>query len=603
MKTNRSKLVALAAVAVVAAICQWGFGHPGWAQIIITLAGAVIALSMLWGMVKKLRQGDYGVDLLAIIAITSSLAVGEYWAAMVILLMLIGGDALEDYANAKAHSELKALLDNTPRVAHRIADGQQKSVSVNDLQVGDVVKVLPGELVPVDGQVTAGESTVNESSLTGESLPLAKKAGDELLSGSVNGDGALTMTVKKRAADSQYQQLVALIQEADQKPAKFVRLADRYALPFTIISLVIGGLAWAFSGDPVRFAQVLVVASPCPLILAAPVAFVSGMSRASADGIVVKSGDIIEKLATAKSAAFDKTGTLTSGQLAVSAVVPAAGVTDTQLLQLAASAEQGSNHVLAQSIVEKAGEEGLVLSQLDQLEEVTAQGVAAEIAGQTIKVGKRRFVAPDEEIVPATTTAVYVSVDGHYYGRIELADELRPEAPETIDELRVAGVKTIIMVTGDNATIANRIAQRLNITKVFAGLLPKDKITHLQSVPEEERPSIMVGDGVNDAPVLKVADVGIAMGARGSTAASESADVVILTDNLRKVANAVEIAEDTLAIAKHAVLIGIFVCIGLMLIASTGIVPTIIGALLQEVVDTVCILWGLRARRGSRQLN
>lgn len=603
MKTNRSKLVVMAVIAAAAAVCQWVFHHPGWAQLIITVAGSVIAISMLMGMVKKLRSGDYGVDLLAIIAITSALAVSEYWAAMVILLMLIGGDALEDYANQKAHGELKSLLDNTPRTAHRLVGPKQQSISVNDLAVGDQVKVLPGELVPVDGRVLAGRSTVNESSLTGESLPLTKQVGDELLSGSVNGDAALTMVVEKRAADSQYQQLVALIKEADQQPAHFVRLADRYAIPFTIISLLIGAAAWLVSKDPVRFAQVMVVASPCPLILAAPVAFVSGMSRSSANGIVVKSGDVVEKLATARSAAFDKTGTLTSGQLTVSDVVPVPGVDKSTLLQLVASAEQGSNHVLAHSIVQRAQDDGLTLSSPSKVEEVTAQGVVAEINGRQVKAGKLAFVAPGQDQQLADTTAVYAAVDGHYYGRIELADQLRPEAPTTINELRETGIKTIIMVTGDNETIAKRIAKKIGITKVFANLLPKDKISRLQDLPESERPSIMVGDGVNDAPVLKVADVGIAMGARGSTAASESADVVILTDNLHKVANAVQIAEDTLAIAKHAVLIGIFVCIGLMLIASTGIVPTIIGAFLQEVVDTVCILWGLRARHGSRQLN
>lgn len=603
MKTNRSKLVVMAVIAAAAAVCQWVFYHPGWAQLIITVAGAVIAISMLMGMVKKLRSGDYGVDLLAIIAITSALAVSEYWAAMVILLMLIGGDALEDYANQKAHGELKSLLDNTPRTAHRLVGPKQQSISVNDLAVGDQVKVLPGELVPVDGRVLAGRSTVNESSLTGESLPLTKQVGDELLSGSVNGDAALTMVVEKRAADSQYQQLVALIKEADQQPAHFVRLADRYAIPFTLISLLIGAAAWLVSKDPVRFAQVMVVASPCPLILAAPVAFVSGMSRSSANGIVVKSGDVVEKLATARSAAFDKTGTLTSGQLTVSDVVPVPGVDKSTLLQLVASAEQGSNHVLAHSIVQRAQDDGLTLSSPSKVEEVTAQGVVAEINGRQVKAGKLAFVAPGQDQQLADTTAVYAAVDGHYYGRIELADQLRPEAPTTINELRETGIKTIIMVTGDNETIAKRISKKIGITKVFANLLPKDKISRLQDLPESERPSIMVGDGVNDAPVLKVADVGIAMGARGSTAASESADVVILTDNLHKVANAVQIAEDTLAIAKHAVLIGIFVCIGLMLIASTGIVPTIIGAFLQEVVDTVCILWGLRARHGSRQLN
>lgn len=599
---HKQKLMLLGGVAVVAAVCQWGFGHPGGAQLINTVAGGVIALSMLVEMIKKLRTGDYGVDLLAVTAIVATLAVGEYWAAMVILLMLIGGDTLEDYANAKAHSELKTLLDNSPRTGHVKVDGQLVDRPVEALTVGQEVVVRPGELVPVDGTVLEGESTVNESSLTGESKPLDKGVGDQLLSGSVNGDVTLTMRVERTAQDSQYQQLVELIKQADQTPADFVRLADRYALPFTLVSYLIAGIAWWIAQDPVRFAQVLVVASPCPLILAAPVAFVSGMSRASHAGIVVKTGAVIEKLATAKTAAFDKTGTLTKGNLAVSQVVPAAGQKASELLQLVASAEQTSGHVLAQSIVTKAKEAGLQLVEPTAMSEVTAKGIVATIAGREVKVGKLAFVTTDPAVQEVATTAVYVAVDGQYWGRIKLADQLRPEASTTLQRLQVAGVAHLMMVTGDRQAIAERIASEVGITEVYGDLLPKDKVAHLNDLPQDHRPSIMVGDGVNDAPVLKVADVGIAMGAHGSTAASESADVVILTDNLQKVAEAVSIAEDTLKIAKQAVWIGIAVCTGLMLICSTGWVPTIVGALLQEVVDTVCILWGLKAKRAGMLL-
>lgn len=596
--SHRQKLFLLGALALVAAVLDWGLRAHLAAQVIITVTGGAIALSMLWEMVKKLRTGDYGVDLLAVTAIVATLAVSEYWAAMVILLMLIGGDTLEDYANAKARSELKYLLDNSPHAGHVRVNGQLVDCAVDEIQVGQTVVVFPGELVPVDGTITAGESTVNESALTGESKPIDKQAGDQLLSGSVIGDAPLTMRAERTAADSQYQQLVALIQQADQTPANFVRLADRYALPFTLLAYLIAGVAWWLAKDPVRFAQVLVVASPCPLILAAPVAFVSGMSRASKQGVVVKTGAVIEKLGTAKTAAFDKTGTLTHGELAVSQVVPAAGVDADQLLALAASAESSSHHVLAQSIVSQAEARGLTIAEPSSMNEVLANGVIAVVDGHEVKVGKRAFVADGLTIEAVPTTAVYVVVDGTYWGHIELADQPRAEAADTIRQLREAGVEHLMMVTGDQQAIGELVGRATGIDDIHGDLLPQDKVARLNQLPLDWRPSIMVGDGVNDAPVLKVADVGIAMGANGSTAASEAADVVILTDNLGKVAEAVQIAQHTTRVAKQAVWIGIAICTILMLICSTGVIPTIIGALLQEVVDTVCILWGLRAMHG-----
>ncbi|GAB7169531.1 hypothetical protein TUA1478L_15270 [Lactiplantibacillus plantarum] len=304
------KLILTVSVGIIAVVLQFGLHYQLAAQIIITLMGSLMALSMLVEMIKTLRSGKYGVDLLAITAIVATLAVGEYWASLVVLIMLTGGDSLEDYAAKRANTELKALLDNSPRIAHRSVAGQLTDIAVEDVQIGDQLVVKPGELVPVDGHLIQGTALFDESSLTGESKPVEKHVGDDIMSGAVNGDSAVTMVVDKLAIDSQYQQLVKLVKESESRPAKFVRLADRYAVPFTLVAYVIAGVAWAFSGDPHRFAEVLVVASPCPLILAAPVALVSGMSRTSRNGIVVKTGNMLEKLSTAKSAAFDKTGPL-----------------------------------------------------------------------------------------------------------------------------------------------------------------------------------------------------------------------------------------------------------------------------------------------------
>lgn len=595
--SNKQKLWLTIIIAGIALILQYGFHYPLLAQIIVTIAGAIVALTMLVGMVKTLRSGKYGVDLLAILAVVATLAVGEYWAAMVILVMLTGGDALEDYAAKKANTELKALLDNSPRFAHVVTPDSSKDVPVNDVPVSAKIIVKPGELVPIDGLIIKGTGEFDESSLTGEARPIAKTVGDTVMSGSINGDEAITLTVTKLAKDSQYQQLVKLVQEAEQTPAHFVRLADRYAVPFTVVAILISLLAWWLSKDPRRFAEVLVVASPCPLILAAPVAMVSGMSRASRNGIVVKTGSVLEKLAGARTGAFDKTGTITNGHLTVAQILPAGTITKERLLHLAASAEQDSSHILARSLLAYASQHNISLAAVSGLTEETGKGITAMIEDHQVKVGKRQFVAPQNQQAVLDTTAIYVSVDGTYYGAIAFTDHIRPEAAQTMAKLKAAGVTNLIMLTGDQRAIAQQVAKKVGISTVKADLLPQDKIAALQSIPQSEHLVFMVGDGVNDAPSLATADVGIAMGARGSTAASETADVVILKDDLAKVAKAVTISQDTLRIAKQAVLIGIAICTVLMLIASTGVIPAFVGAMLQEVIDTVSILWALKARQ------
>lgn len=597
--SNKQKLIIILVIAAIAVVLQFGFHLQLFAQILVTVVGAIVAFSMFVGMIKTLRSGKYGVDLLAIMAVVATLAVSEYWAAMVILVMLTGGDALEDYAAKKASTELKALLDNSPQTAHLITKNGTKDIPVNDVKIGDQIIVKPGELVPVDGYIKAGGGLFDESSLTGESRPISKNLGDDVMSGSVNGDHAVTLQVTKLAKDSQYQQLVKLVKEAESTPAHFVRLADRYAVPFTVVAIIISSLAWLISGHPERFAEVLVVASPCPLILAAPVAMVSGMSRASRNGIVVKTGSVLEKLAAAKTGAFDKTGTITSGQLTVDKVIPANNIDSNALLHYAASAEQQSSHILARSLLSYASAKGTPLSAVTNLEEVTGKGIQATVDDHDVRVGKLKYVAPQNVKAMQTSTAIYVSVDKKYLGAITFTDHIRPEAKQTMERLKKLGVTNLLMLTGDQAVIADKVAQQVGITQVKADLLPQDKIKALKEIPSNEHPVFMVGDGVNDAPSLVTADVGIAMGAHGSTAASESASVVILKDDLSRVAKAVAISEETLKIAKQAVLIGIAICTILMLIASTGIIPAFVGAMLQEVIDTVSILWALKARKLS----
>lgn len=601
--SHRQKLFMILAVALVAVLLQYAFKQALAAQMLVTIVGAGIALSMLIEMIHTLKSGRYGVDLLAIVAVVSTLSVSEYWAAMVILVMLVGGDALEDYASRKANSELKALLDNSPQSAHRLVNDQIEDVHVDQVKVGDKIVVKPGELVPIDGEIIKGATQVNESSLTGESKPIDKQVGDPVMSGSLNGDQAIVIKAIKLARDSQYQKLVALVKEAENTPAHFVRLADRYAVPFTIAALIIGGIAWALTKDPRRFAEVMVVASPCPLILAAPVAIVSGMSRASRSGIIVKTGSVLEKMAHPKTVAFDKTGTITSGQLSVDHLEPAPGVDIKELLHFAASAEEQSPHILARSTVAYAQEHQIPLSSVSDLKEVVGNGILATVDGRQVKVGKLIFADPNATQKPLSQTAIYVSVDGQYWGYVIFQDQIRPEAPRTMAQLRKLGVEHLVMLTGDQNAIAQHVAKLVGIHEIKADLLPEQKIAALKNVPTERRPVVMVGDGVNDAPALATADVGIAMGAHGSTAASESADLVIVKDDLYRVVVAVTISQETMKIAQQAVLIGIGICTALMLIAAFGIIPAFIGAMLQEVIDTVSILWALRARHGLSDID
>ena len=596
---NWQKLSLTFIIAIIALILDFGFKQPTMTRLLVTVVGVILAISMFIEMIKTLRSGRYGVDLLAIIAIISTLIIGQYWASLIIIVMLVGGESLEDYAANRASRELHKLLENSPTFAHKKVGDNYVDTPIDEIEIDDVLLVKASEVVPIDGVVLEGSSWFDESSLTGESEPVTKELGDDVLSGSINGETAVMIRASKKASDSQYQKIVQLVKESEATPAQFVRLADRYAVPFTIVSLLIAGAAWFISGDMTRFAEVLVVASPCPLILAAPIAFVGGMSRSSRNGLLVKNGTTIEKLSLAKTVAFDKTGTLTTGILQVKSIMPeTSNHSEDDLLQIAASLEIGSNHILAKSLVKYAAEKGLALIEVTDLRESTGLGLSGIIQNKNYRIGRANFANAENEKVSGT--AVFLSENDTFIGKILFEDKIRPESQHVIERLKAQEVQHILMLTGDNQKTAELVAGELGITEVHAGLMPSEKIGILKELPETHRPMVMVGDGVNDAPALALSDVGIALGASGSTVASESADVVVLRNDLNLVPESIKISRETMKVAKEAVLIGIFICIALMLIASTGILPAIIGALLQEVIDTVSILYALKALKDRK---
>lgn len=653
----RYPLVAGTVAALLAVLVLLLSGQPLIAQILASVYALAVAVYLAVGMVRRVMRGQWGIDILAVTAIVSTVLVGEYIASMIIVLMMAGGTALEDYAAGRAKKELTSLLERVPQTAHRERNGgrsagtstgtntagpaagssaagthtggtddggthtdntntdntnpdntnagsQHEDVAATDVQVGDILLVRPGEVVPLDGVLLSESGTFDESSLTGESLPVERVAGDALMSGSLNGEAAVRMQVSAMMEDSQYSRIVALVKEASESKAPMVRLADRYAVPFTALAYILGAVGWIISGDPARFAEVLVVATPCPLLIAAPVAFLGGMSRAAHSGIIVKYAGVLEQLSRIKTAAFDKTGTLTYGRPALVAVRTSGSLTEDQVLGLAASAEQYSSHVLAASVMDAARNRGLVFEFATEATEFATHGVRARFDGRDVVVGKPKFVAESagavvEAELASGELAIYVGVAGEFAGALVMSDPIRREARRTLTELAAMGVTRTVMLTGDALATAEHIADEAGLTDVRAECLPPDKVEAVRSLPL--RPVMMVGDGVNDAPVLAVADVGIAMGARGSTAAGESADVVIILDDLFKVASAVRIGQRTVKVALQSIWIGIALSVALMVAAAAGYVPAIAGALSQELVDLATILNALRALSAGKR--
>ncbi len=698
------KLVPMLPVVVIAAIPlallgdwrPWGnamaipvLGNPGFGQWLVIALVLVIVIDTVRGMIDDLRHGQVGVDVLAVVAILSTVAVAEYWASWAVTLMITSGEAIEEYAQAKAERSLTALMEAAPQTAHVVnlpgvgcgfatdkgdsSDGFRRvglasaaaaahrfdTVPVEQVQLGDVLMVLPGETVPVDGELLSGTATLDLSNINGEPVPREVFAGARVMSGAVNGSTALTMRATQVAADSQYQRILELVASAQESRPAVVKTADRLAVPFTVLSLMIAGIAWAMSGVPTRFAQVLVLATPCPLLIAAPVAYIAGTGRLAAAGVLIKAQDVLENLGRVTQVFFDKTGTLTVKQPQVVRVemLPGAAtrLNEDHVLMMAGAVESYSVHILSKGIA-KAGAEALArLRQrfedgqrlcpepeaswpghgreypvVKNINEDAGKGVSGEVNGHAVRVGRLSFAAAGEDgflavgeaaplsprsgqlplggaqqkddlrtrfgLLQPDEMASYVSVDGRLIARIVLRDVPRANAKAALAKLHELGVTELAMLTGDKRASANIIASEVGIDEVHAELFPEDKVAAVRAATGAGKTvTMMVGDGVNDAPVLAVADIGVAMTDGTSTAASESAQVVIMNDNIAAVPRAIAIARRTKRVMLQAVIAGLVLATIGMIAAAFNLIPVVVGAFLQEAIDVVSILWALTA--------
>ncbi|MGY3238896.1 MULTISPECIES: heavy metal translocating P-type ATPase [unclassified Bradyrhizobium] len=601
----RWALVAIAIAGLTAGILARAAGRPDLAGLAWAIGTAPVIGGLAVSIVRDLLGGRLGVDAIALLSMSAALALGQPLAGAVVALMYSGGNVLEEIAIARAEHDLRSLVDRAPRRAQRKTGERIEEVPIEAVLVGEELLVRAGEIVPVDGIVCSATATIDESAVTGEPIPVEKTRGSAVFSGSLNAGETFELTVTAPAAESTYAGIVRMVTAAQTAKAPFVRLADRYALIFLPVTLVIAFLAWLISGDLTRSLAVLVAATPCPLILAAPVAFIAGVAQAARRGILAKGGGALEALARAHTVLFDKTGTLTVGGARLLSVEVAPGENPDEVLTLGASLEQASHHVLAKTVVAAAVDRGLELKAPEQVKETMGTGLSGLIDGRQITAGSRELLRSSAELSPWELRAirraswrsaliVFVAVDGRAIGALLLADELRPDTPRAIRLLRDAGIARLVMVTGDRAAAAQAIGAALDLDAVLADRVPSDKV---EAVRTEQRlhPTIMVGDGINDAPALAVADIGIALGARGASASSEAADVVILTDRLDRVGEAIIIAQRAWRIALQSIIVGMGLSTGAMVAATVGWLGPVPAAIAQEVIDVAVILNALRA--------
>lgn len=591
-------------VAVLVGAVLWIAGRPGAAQVIWAAVTVAALAPALWSMLRQLWRRHFGVDVIAVLALAGALAVGEYLAGAVIAVMVATGRSLEAYAQRRATRDLRALLERAPRTARRRgADGTIEVVPLDRVAVADRLLVGPGDVVPVDGTVDE-PATLDESVVTGESRLVQRAAGESVASGVVNAGAGFGMRATRSAAQSTYAGIVRLAEEASAHKAPMVRLADRYATAFVPFTLVLAGLAWLFSGDVVRAVAVLVVATPCPLLLATPIAIVSGLSRVARRGVLVRDGGALELLGRARTLLVDKTGTLTAGRPRTAETVVAPGGDRDEVLRLAASVEQLSPHVLAAALVRQARARGLALTEPADVTEEPGRGVTGRVDGRLVRVGQLGGELPEwADRARARTelagwSAVWVSDDGGPLGAILLEDPVRPDARRTVRRLRAAGLRRIVMVTGDQPATAAQVAEAVGVDDVVARCTPSEKVARVRQ--EADRAvTVMVGDGVNDAPALAQAQVGVAMGATGANASADVADAVLTVDRLDRLADAVEIARYARRIAVQSATVGMGLAVLAMLAAAAGRLPPVAGAFLQEGIDVLVILNALRALRGG----
>jgi heavy metal translocating P-type ATPase len=601
----RWSLVSIAVTGLLAGIAAYAAGRENLADLLWTLATAPVIAGLAVSIARDLLAGRFGVDAIALVSMSAAIALGQPLAGAVVALMYSGGNVLEEIAIARAEHDLRALVDRAPREAHRRLGDRIEEVPISDVVVGDRLLVRAGEVVPVDGVVDSSAAVIDESALTGEPIPVVKARGAAILSGSLNSGETFELTVSAAAGESTYAGIVRLVTAAQTAKAPFVRLADRYALIFLPVTLVLAFAAWLISGDLIRSLAVLVAATPCPLILAAPVAFIAGVAQAARRGILVKGGGPLEALARAHTVLFDKTGTLTVGGARLLSVEVAPGESADEVLMLGASLEQASHHVLAHAIVEAGTARGLGLRVPEQVREFLGSGLSGVIDGRHVAAGSRDMIYGSARVEQWALRAirraswrsaliVFVAVEGRTIGALLLADELRADTPRAIRLLREAGVKRMVMVTGDRAAAAQAIGAALDLDAVLADRVPSDKVDAVRS-EQRLHPTVMVGDGINDAPALASADVGIALGARGASASSEAADVVILADRLDRVGEAIVIAQRARRIAIESIVAGMGLSMLAMLAATFGWLKPVPAAIVQEVIDVAVILNALRA--------
>jgi heavy metal translocating P-type ATPase len=582
------------------------------AAITWTVATAVTLLPLAFSAIQSLRKRALGVDLIALLAMCGALALHEYLAGAVIALMLSGGRSLEDFAQARAKRALSALLSRAPRNAHRYEGDLVRTISVEDVQRGDLLLIKPGEVLPVDGVLADRAAVLDESALTGEARPVKRKQGDKVRSGAVNAANApFRLKATAPVQESTYAGIIRLVREAQQSKAPLVRMADKYAFLFLPLTIAVAAAAWLISGDPVRALAVLVVATPCPLILAAPVAIVAGIARSARSGIIVKGGGALETLARGSTLVLDKTGTVTAGHPVLTNVETFGSHRPDELLRLAASLDQVSPHVLAGPILRAASERGLQLSFPTEVHEEFGSGIRGIVDGREVAIGKSSWVLQGKKPPAALrrvqrrlmlegSSGVFIATNGELAGALILEDPVRRDAPLTLRSLRRTGFQRIVLLTGDHPDLARAVGGILGVDQVLAERSPREKV---EAVTAEQAAAVtvMVGDGINDAPALAAADVGVAMGARGATASSEAADVVLVVDRLDRLVEAVRTAHRSRTIALQSIGAGMGLSIVAMGFAAAGLLSPVAGAVLQEVIDVIVILNALRALQGPSQ--
>jgi heavy metal translocating P-type ATPase len=578
--------------------------HQVW-MIGVILLGAPIVFETL----RNALNGRFATDVVASLSIIGSVALDQPLAGLVIVLMQSGGEALERYAEGRASAAVRALEEAAPRIGHRVVGDHVTDIPVTEIAVGDDLLVRPGELVPCDGIILGGESEIDTSSLTGEPIPVVARPGGAVMSGSSNGFGPIRIRATALAAESQYARIVELVRTAQASKAPLQRLADKYAVWFTPITLALCGLAVGLSHDWIRGLSILVVATPCPLILATPVAIVGGINRAARRNIIIRHGGALEQLSRTMVAVFDKTGTITIGKPSVSAINIAKGFSRSDVVRWAASVEQGSSHLLARVFVEAAAATGIQPVGTQRHAEAPGQGVYGIVEGHEVRVGARAYVLPhcDGGVIDAAelehaeaTLRAYVAVDGRLAAVIEYADEIRADLPRVLAALRRFDIKRTVLLSGDHAPIARAVAERAGIPETYGDLLPAAKAEFVERLRAENGSVMMVGDGINDAPALSAADVGIALAGHGGGVTTEAADVIILIDSLDRVADAIAISHRTMTIARQSIRVGLGLSGLFMLVAAFGVLPPVAGAALQEVIDVAVILNALRSSRDPR---